>query len=167
MICAVVAPYLSECLVYRQPTFSTLTSSCAAPAWCRNAVVRILFVACGLAAIQSLVSEDALASHCGSYVIANPDSSNGEKSSDTQLGTNSTPHLPTPCERGQCRQAPLSPLAPPTVPTVRVNDHLLLTVFAAIELSSKQDPDLWVTAARAQAGFYRQLEHPPDAQLSC
>src|SRR5262245_32244998 len=107
---------------------------CGAPAWCRKTAARVLIVACVFGALQVLVGNHVLASHCGSYVIAIPMTGDGTKHIDAQVDTKSAPHVPTPCERGQCRQAPFSPLAPPTVPTVRTTDHLLLTVFAAIEL---------------------------------
>jgi hypothetical protein len=154
-------------LVYQQPIMTVPARSKALLARCRAASLHILAVVCGLAVIQYAAGGEARASHCGSYVIANPDSTAGVKSVAAQVRTEPVPHLPTPCERGQCRQAPLSPSAPPTTSSVRSTDHLLFTAFAAIDLNREQVPDFWITSARARAGFYRQLEHPPDAQPSC
>lgn len=122
-------------------------------------------VFCGLAAVLAVGHEDAQASHCGSYVIANPATPDGGKEIDLDRTTASKSHVPTPCEHGECREAPPTPLVPPSVPNVRTSEHVLLQVFQVIDFSGEQLPDLLANSACARAGFYRQLEHPPDASF--
>jgi len=124
----------------------------------------------------------AEASYCGSYVISHPTSAEGKRfiggmdlaasgengaAADRASSDGSPmPHIPTPCERGQCRGPGSIPFTPPSVPSVRPVEHLLLQISSAMTHCGEISSHFFARSARARAGFYRQLEQPPDSRVS-
>ena len=123
----------------------------------------------------------AEASYCGSYVTAHPTSTQGKRffggmdlvASGEQAAAhpasrdgNPMPHLPTPCERGQCHGPGSIPFTPPSVPSARPVEHLLLQISSAMTHCGEKSSHFFSNSARARAGFYRQLEQPPDSLVS-
>jgi len=117
----------------------------------------------------------AEASHCGSYVIANPSGrtqqlgrptvSHSTAKVDAPNGPRGgVPHVPTPCEKGHCRDSAPIPLAPSSLPSLRpAPDNLLLQIASSLDLGGKRYSRFIAQSACPRTGFYRQLEHPPDS----
>jgi hypothetical protein len=122
-----------------------------------------------VAAATSLNAPAAVASHCGSYVIASPLGQARMTQESSHLGSNSSetaPHVPTPCEGGHCRNHVPTPFAPPSAPPVRPIEHLWLQLTDTVRTTGELPSHFSSELARARAGFYRELEQPPDSFAS-
>ena len=137
---------------------------------CRSWLLGVLLVA--VATIWNAPS--AVASHCGSYVISNPlgqarmiRGGSDLASVSGEIGSSETaPHVPTPCERGQCRSHTPTPFAPPSAPPVRPIEHLWLQLTDTARTTGELPSHFFSELAHARAGFYRELEQPPDSFAS-
>jgi hypothetical protein len=126
-------------------------------------------------AVAGLNSADA--SHCGSYVIANPttqarlsspstdDLATAGQPSQAEPGTFQAAYegsVPTPCDRGSCKNSEPLPTPTPSVPNQRLFEQSIVEFSATLPVRGESCSHLFAALAHSMPGFHRRLERPPN-----